>query len=236
MEIKRYIRNVAPHADLYDALFALFLGVIVLAGFATFVETTEAGLLKAWLDFIKSSGLIALLTAWTAIIALYRLRHRPDKTRPAVREDFDDSSGGDETDFGLRNFGPGPALYVQAVVTIERDGDGELEEVGRLKPHDRPFHLREGEFAGLIFGDQKQWLEEMAEKYEIEPEEGVNDQDQENPPMINLYYSYVSHSGAREPTSISAERDDTNILKRIKDPKSEARSVELSRVVGDLLN
>lgn len=92
MPFRRYFRDVAPFWDRYDSAFAAVLTGIILVGYGTYVAS-EPGPLSVGTEFIRGSGLIALLTAWTAIIALYRLRHRPDKTRPAVREDFRDSDG-----------------------------------------------------------------------------------------------------------------------------------------------
>ena len=131
MPLRQNFRNVAPFWDKYDTVFAAVLFGIITIGYATFVKTISwPGLLTAWTDFIENSGLLALLTAWAAIIGLYRLRHRIDKPRPSVREDFRNHHEEGATDFGLRNFGPGPALYVQAVVTVEQKE--EVEEVACL--------------------------------------------------------------------------------------------------------
>lgn len=229
MPIRRYLRNVAPFWDKYDTRFGLVLCSIIILGYATFVETiTWSGLFVALSDFFENSGLLALLTAWTAMIGLYRLRHRPDKARPSVREDFKTIDGEGGADFGLRNFGPGPALYIQAVATVEHEQ--EQVEVTRFQVHDSPIHLREGEFASLVLDADDNWVSKMAEKYEIGQSEG-NDGEQENPPKVNLYYSYVSQSGARTPTDVSSKRDDSDILDKIKDPDADARCIEFSRVV-----
>lgn len=230
MPIRRNFRNVAPFWDKYDTVFSAVLCGIIIIGYATFVETwSRSGLLIAWTDFIKNSGLIALLTAWAAIIGLYRLRHRLDKPRPSVREDFRNYHEEGDTDFGLRNFGPGPALYVQAVATVEQEE--EVEEVACLQVHDSPIHLREGDFASLVLDAEDDWVSEMAEKYEIDQSVGSTDGEQENPPRVNIYYSYVSQSGTRTPNGISPEREDEDILLKIKDSDSDARRIELSRVV-----
>lgn len=54
--------------------------------------------------------------------------------------------------------------------------------------------------------------------------------------MVNLYYSYVSHSGAREPVTASSKREDENILDRLKDPDSDARRIELWRLEQECLS
>lgn len=232
MPIRQYFRDVAPFWDKYDSVFAGVLGGMIIVGYATFVMSSPLGLFAAWTTFIKNSGLLALLTAWTAIIALYRLRHRQDKTRPSVREDFNNLHGEGPTDFGLRNFGPGPALYVQAVATVEQEKEEiEVDEFTRFQVHESPIHLREGDFASLVLDEEDDWVNEMAEKYEIGQPDGDTDCEQENPPMVNLYYSYVSQSGVRTPGDITYKRADSDVLDKIKEPNAEARHIELWRVV-----
>lgn len=233
MAIRRCLKDVAPFWDRYDSAFAGILGGIIFVGYATFVETiSPSGLVSGWINFIENSGLLALLTAWTAIIGLYCLRHRPDKTRPAVREDFKNLDGEGPTDFGLRNFGPGPALYVQAVATVKQGQEGiEGEEVACFQVHDSPIHLREGDFASLVLDAEEDWVSNLSKKHEIGQSKGDTDGDQGNSHQVNLYYSYVSQSGARTPTDISSKRDDTDVLGKIMSPNAEPRHIELSRVV-----
>lgn len=251
MPIRRIVRDVAPYRDWYDWIFAVVLGIIILAGFGSFVWISPLGLSAAWAVFIKNSGLLVLLTAWTAMIGLYRLRHRQDKIRPSVREDFENLNGEEPTDFGLRNFGPGPALYVQAAATVEQEKEEEvpsglsnrlsrfLQEKEETEPdpvtdsqvHDSPIHLREGEFLSLVLDAEEDWVNDMAEKYEIGQPDGDTDCEQENPHMVNLYYSYVSQSGVRTPEDISCEREDSDVLDEIVEPNAEARRIELCRVV-----
>lgn len=229
-------REVAPWWDKFDTAFAVAVGGILLAGYATFVEPFSlAGLEPGFKQFIRQSGLLALLTAFTAIIALYRLRHRPDKTRPSVREDFNNYDEKEPTDFGLRNFGPGPALYLQAAVeVVDDDADNDDDEFDPnlcYEVHDSPIHLREGEFASLVLERTEPWLQEVANEFGVQQSE--ESEEQHGSPVINLHYTYVSQSGAREPTALTAKRDDTHLLenddliKRDDDP----RNIELSKVV-----
>lgn len=231
--IRRHFREVAPFCDKYDLGFAGILGVIVILGYATYMETPSlSGLVNTWPDFIGNSGLLALLTAWTAIIGLYRLRHRPDKNRPSVREDFNNLDGEGPTDFGLRNFGPESALYVQAVATVEQKQEGtEEEEVARFQVHDSPIHLREGDFASLVLDVEEDWVSEMTEKYDTSQPEGDYDCERNTWPKVNFYFSYVSQSGARTPIGISTDRPDDDILDKLKDDYDETRRIELWRVV-----
>lgn len=230
MSVQSQIREFAPHLDKYDVRFGITLLLVLVAGFAAFVPTPSiSGFIGGGVEFMRTSGVIALITAWTAFIALYRLRHRPDKVRPTVREDFENCDNGDATDFGIRNFGPGPALYVQAVATVEQGDDA--HEVIRLPVHDYPIHLREGDFASLVLKAQEDWLNEVAEKYGIGQSESSNNADQGSPPIVNLYFSYISQSGAREPTHIPTKRDDKDILDDLKESTTDTRHVKLSQVV-----
>lgn len=70
------------------------------------------------------------------------------------------------------------------------------------------------------------------EKFKISTE-GDADADRENPPRVNLYYSYVSQSGSRTPIDIPSERDDSDVLDKIKYSDTDARRIELRRVVSE---
>lgn len=229
MWISKIRQNIAPFWDKFDTGFFAVLAVLNLIGYLSFVETISGpGLLNASFDFMKNSGLLALLTSSTAIIALYRLRHNPDKSRPSVREDFNNLDEDGISDFGLRNFGPGPALYLQAVATIEYE---ELEdEVARFQVHDPPTHLREGEFASLLHDTERDWLSEVAEKYNT-GQSHDKDGEHQNSPMVNIYFTYVSSSGARTPTDVNSDREDSNLLDDIKEDDSGTRHIELSKVI-----
>ncbi|MXR22144.1 hypothetical protein [Halobacterium bonnevillei] len=222
------IREIAPHLDKYDLGFGASLLLVLVAAFAPFIQGLSLpGIVAAWSGFVESSGTIALISAWTAFIALYRLRHRPNKTRPAVREDFEREEGEEKFDFGLRNYGPGPALYFQAVATVEKGGS--VETVSRFVPHDEPIHLNDGEFISLVDGMGEEGLIEIQEKY------GNATGDEDSPAMLKLYYSYVSQSGVREPTDVFANRDDDNILSELKQTDNGVRRIELSRLVDNCL-
>jgi hypothetical protein len=230
--MKWHFRDVAPLWDSYDTAFTTVLLVLITIGYVTFVETISlTGLFAAWTNFIENSGLLALLAAWTAVIGLYRLRHRPGKVRPSVREDFKNPNGKETTEFGLRNFGPGPALYIQVVATIEQNHEPDQVEVARVEPHDPPIHLREDDFVSLLPDTEDGWVNEVAEEYNLSQSEG-DDGEQQPPPRINLYYAYVSQSGTRTPNHISSKRDDSDVLDEIKNPETDARRIELSRVVN----
>ena len=232
-------REFAPWWDKFDTAFSVAIGAILLGGYATFVDGISCtGLGTAFQQFIKQSGLLAFLTAFTAIIALYRLRHRPNMTRPAVREDFEEYDGEGPTDFGLRNYGPGPALYLQAAVEVvddesDDDDDSDFDPVTCLEVHEHPIHLQEGEFASLVLKRDDCWVKEAVEEFGIQPpEEGENGERRESL-KVNLHYTYVTQSGAREPTDVTTERDDTHLLEstELTDRDDKPRRIELWRVI-----
>lgn len=224
------MQRFAPYHDNYDIIIGVVLLLGPLASFVILLASSEiTGFVELWGTFIENSGPITLVTAFTAFIALYRLRHRRDRIRPAVREDIENGETEGKADFGLRNFGPGPALYLQVLATVEC-GD-EVDSVACSPVHAHPIHLPEGGFASLVQDAESNWLEEMAEKYDTDLTE--SNRDEEHPPMVNLYYSYVSQTGAREPTYVSTKRDDEDILNDLKNMGADVRHVELSRVLEE---
>lgn len=217
------VREYAPWWDKFDTVFAIALVIILLFG-----------------QFITQTGLITLITAFTVFIAHYRLRHHPNKTRPAVREDFDNGDGESPTDFGLRNFGPGPALYVQAAVEVVNNDTDEDESVFGpvpcLEVHESPIHLQEGEFASLALDRERSWFKKMIEESDIYGSEGRGGCESVDSLVVNLHYTYISQSGAREPTDISTNRDDTGLLDNsdLTDRDDEPRQIKLSRVMDNV--
>jgi hypothetical protein len=94
------LQKIAPYTDEYDVAFGAVLLVIL-----------GIGILDRFLngsDFLNGSETLALITASTAFIALYRLRHSHEKRRPTARPDYDPPDGNTPCDFGLRSYGPGP--------------------------------------------------------------------------------------------------------------------------------
>jgi hypothetical protein len=207
------IRNAAPFLDEYDVAFGVVLVTILLLG---------AG------EYIGQGTVLSLITAITAFIALYRLRHQPDKDRPTVREDFEKSETSPDLDFGFRNFGPGPAFNLQIVAAIEQENDdGEQAMSKRIwenEPHEQPVHLEEGDFWSFISDTEENWLSDAIREYTPAEEESGN------PLMVKFYYTYTTHSGARVPTDLQTDRDDEEILDKIYDPSSPANRIELWRL------
>lgn len=66
--------------------------------------------------------------------------------------------------------------------------------------------------------------------------EGEEDRESADSLVINLHYTYVSQSGAREPTDISTKRDDTGLLDNsdLTDRDDNPRRIGLSRVMDQV--
>jgi hypothetical protein len=137
-----------------------------------------------------------------------------------VRQTFFTNKEGTHTDFGLRNYGPGAALYLQVIVT---DENGKV--ICSIKPRERPLHLPEGGSLGFVYDERlsgnnsRRYLDESDEKF-----------DQGD--MIYLHYSYISDMGIREPRILNGKfkRPDECKLKKLKDLDGHPRRMELSTI------
>ncbi|WP_226006709.1 hypothetical protein [Natrinema salinisoli] len=199
------ISDVAPNLDRYSIIFAILVFVLAISGTL----------------LLNGSAAIALVSAVTASVAIYQLR-RPDKTtRPSVRQSFT-TNGSGSTDFGLQNYGPGPALYLQLEVTIASTGRSILT----IGPRDPPIHLSEEEFIGFLSNERIDNDEFVNLISDIENTEVKSDE------MIDLYYSYVSSTGMREPEALNVKeiRDDEDILQLLKDESQNPRRMEISKI------
>lgn len=209
--IHRLAHEVAPNHDKYD-----FWGGVILVLFSG---------VAIWFSIIRedvtSTHVVAAIATITAFVAIYQLRHPETETqhlRPAVRQGFHRLEGQSQVDFGLRNYGPGPALYLQVVTEVN---GGRRNEI---KPHDRPVHLAEGEFVGLIHDDRvSDKLKETAANGDVGE--------------VELYYSYVSVRGEREPTNLSIEDegDADCLFREMTADDQDPRTMELSVVRDECL-
>lgn len=200
--IRKFIRRTklkyAPFIDRIDGVFVFISLLIVFITYITYVFTQSNGL-SLWgalVDFLTGSGPIIIFAAITASIALYRWRHHTDRERPVVREDFEHTSKG-SFDFGLRNFGPGTALYIQATAMIADSNKTNNETCTTISVHDNPIHLQEGEFLSLIKNVEEDWLSDIVDKYG-EGNTSIKNEDVE----VEVYYSYYSPTWTREPLTI----------------------------------
>lgn len=208
--IKQRIRNEAPFFDNVDAALIVGLGILI----------AIVAIVDSQVTFINGAYAIALVTAVSAFAVVYQMRHPRDKIRPAVRPDFELRNGGGTCDLGLRNFGPGPALYFQLEAVV----GGRDEAI--LEPLDRPVHLPEGEFLGL-FNDEV-WKSEWDSTEEVIE---TLEKSESNEPQIEFYFTFVTGSGRREPSRLEVKPHefDENILDRLKS-EEHPRRMTLSEI------
>lgn len=212
MSVKRWFRRKAPQWDTVDWITLMILGVIVAVGGLRLVSPSPS---------LPTPGhSLALLTAGSVFYAQYRLRHPNKGHVPAVRPEYKNPYSTDETGYGLKNYGPGPALYLQIKAKVS-DGDKAV----LLRPHDQPTHLEEGKFLSLTDDNQRgnnRTLVPLIEGAESGSE-------------LQFYYSYISQEGIREPLGAKklTEQDDDDILSELpisKDMSEDARSIEIEQI------
>ena len=151
---------------------------------------------------------VAIFTAVYALISFNRMRGSENvwMNTPTVRRDFQQTDSGNY-DFGLRNFGPGPALYFRVYATVEPSG-------ANLTIHesDPPLHLEEGEFLPLLQGDLAELCDESSDLYK-----------RDDAARIELYYTFESTSGRETPPGLKNPREMriTKLVDEADDPRTE---------------
>lgn len=209
--VRRLTHEVAPNHDKYDLWGGVIL--VIFSGIAILFSMTR--------EDVTPTHVVAAIATITAFVAIYQLRHRESETqhlRPTVRQVFHELEGQSLVDFGLRNYGPGPALYLQVVTEVNGDRRNEI------KPHNRPVHLAEGEFVGLMHNSHvSDKLKKMAANGDVGE--------------VELYYSYVSVRGEREPTNLSIEDegDADCLFREITADDQDPRTMELSVIRDECL-
>lgn len=164
---------------------------------------------------------VAVFTALYAFIASNQMRQESQTHTANVRRDYKYDSEADSYTFGLRNFGPGPALYLRVYATvvegIEKD---KKETVVAQKPFleedDPPMSLEEGEFLPLV---DDEFL--LIADDDFPPLKPKND-DME----MRLYYSFVSRNGVETPENQHKPRDKSH--RELKNDSPDPRSIKLS--------
>ncbi|QIO23859.1 hypothetical protein [Haloarcula sp. JP-L23] len=225
IDIGGWLNDFAPQRDGADWGIATFLLAIVALGVMDFSWPPVTG--------VSASDSLAILTACTVFYGQYRLRHPDKATRPAVRPEYGAAHSDDLDGYGLKNFGPGPALYLQIKVSI--DGDG--RDYKLLRPKERPTHLTEGKYVSLTDPNSRGNERSLASLVR------GKDDDAE----IRFHYTYLSQSGVREPLQAKqvAKGDSDDILDEF--PLSEdsedsedsendsARSIEVRTLRGEVV-
>lgn len=187
--------------DFWNTVFVL-VSVAVLAGIFVIqlsTSTTEQSYLPI---------AVAVFTAVYALISFNDMRTEgPANTRtPSVRRDYRADEDSKVYDFGLRNFGPGPALYLRVYARIIPDGADLL-----IPESESPLHLEEGEFMSLLRRD-------FAELQNLESDI----YDRPDAKEVELYYTWETN-GVQCPPGLDSPRemDKDELVEAAEDPRTE---------------
>lgn len=135
---------------------------------------------------------VAVFTAIYALISFNRMRDGgPASSQfPTIRRDYRTGEESGVYDFGLRNFGPGPALYLRVYAKIVPDGPDLL-----IPESESPLHLEEGEFMSLLRRDFAELCNKESDLYEHPDSK-----------EIELYYTWES-KGTQCPPELDNPRE-----------------------------
>lgn len=195
-----WLDRFAPYRDKWDYIFGG--GLLAILGLTLFLP-------------ISATFAVGVITAGTVFLAQYRLRHPNKEDIPTVRPAFQSTENTESDEFGLQNYGPGPALYLQVRAVVLGVGSVELE------PLERPVHLDEGKF--LKFSQNSSL--DGPNLLDLVEEAGECDQ-------VEFYYSYVSQTGMREPMPFNnrLSRDDEEILSELEAESDKPRRMDVKRI------
>lgn len=180
--IGRFIDDSISYFDIYEkvALIGVFL---VLASIIV---------LKHWWEFSTSIA-VAFFTGIYAFIAFKKMRESnlAEQGIPTVLQEYKYNNDSGYYDFGLKNLGNGPALFLRVCAKIEPDGP----TITRSE-EERPLHLEEGKFLPLIRGDD---FDSPEDRF------GFDILDEER--RVELYYTFISTSGVEYPRNLTNPRE-----------------------------
>lgn len=213
--------GVAPYWDGVHSIVAGLISLLALSLIGIGVLVASGVLPPIWIT--TAPGVyIVLISGATAFLAFYRLR-RPDKSsKPAVRPSFEPTDEEDQYRTGLKNFGPGPAIYLQAKIS----GPGSTDPM-ILRPFERPLHLSEGEMFDIT-------LDSPPEEPSLSDLMGEADDNEE----LIFEFTYLSDDGRREPSyfDMGSRRDDATVLDELNSDNPRRMKVgEIRRNSGQLL-
>lgn len=199
-KIEDRILELRGFFDQWDAVILLILAIII--GLFFLPSTVSIGGFSLSLPQYSFSPIVAL-TALSVFFGSKIVRNGGSSNSEiqTVRRYFD--SG----DFGLKNYGPGPALDLRVHATIEPEGPEHT-----IEQSDELLHLEEGEFLSVLKGDLAELRNPDSELFE-----------REDATRIELYYTWESPSGRQRPTSLTNPREMTvdELVREAKDPRSE---------------
>ena len=205
--IRRVVRRFAPYSDILDYIVVSAVIILLVGGWYFSQEVPG----------LQTDHIIWIIASISGLAAYYQMRHSDLRLPPTVRPAFEWDGEAQAVDFGLKNYGQGPALEFQLVVDI--GGSTVLE----LPPGKVPLQIEEDSVLGLfksnrIPAEKTLNIEHLAE-YPDETE-------------IEFYYSFTSDQGVREPTHHNGIRDSETYYKNylVKKNHRNPRSVTVGEV------
>lgn len=193
-KLEEIAEEVRAFFDVYNIFFVIVSAVIV-----SLTLLLNAPLAVA----------VAIFTAVYALISFNRMRGSENvwMNTPTVRRDFQRQTDSNNYDFGLRNFGPGPALYFRVHATVLPNGP----EI-TINESDPPLHLEEGEFLSLLQGELAELRDKDSELYERDDAE-----------RVELYYTFESTSSRQTPPGLKNPRKMSvkELVDKADDPRDE---------------
>lgn len=174
---REFKTGISDFFDFWNTVFVLLSGLLLVGIFIFQIRVSTA---------------VAVFTAIYALITFNQMRTGgPVNSRtPSIRRDYriDEDSG--VYDFGLRNFGPGPALYLRVYARIVPNGPDLLIPESEL-----PLHLEQGEFLSLLRRDFLELQNSVSDLY-----------DRPDAKEIELYYTWESN-GIQCPPGLDSPRE-----------------------------
>lgn len=159
---------------------------------------------------------VAIFTALYTFVASNQMRQETRTHTANVRRDYKTAPETGTPLFGLRNFGPGPALYLRVYATVvekideEDDEEEVVEKKVILEEDDPPMNLEEGEFLPVL-DDAFPTLDPEYDDREM-----------------RLYYSFVSRNGTETPEHQSEPRSKSH--EELAKDSSNPRSIKLGKL------
>lgn len=184
----------------------VFIGIGVIVFIALVIYSSQ--------PISPTSMAVAFFTAVYAFITMNQMRQSTQSYTANVRRDYNRIPGTQSHKFGLRNFGPGPALYLrvfaEVVEEVEKEGERVIKSKEIVGEDDPPLSLSEGEF--LPVTDEE--FPKLEPKYDDR--------------KLNLYYSFVSRNGTETPENQHKPRSKTN--EQLAEDAPDPRCIKLGKI------
>lgn len=197
--------------DRWNILGAIVIGIIIIASLAS--------------GGFNPQNALVLITAMYAFVTFNQMRESKFNPRPArplaVRPYFRERDDRNGCDFGLKNFGEGPALNLRLKAVL-LEGGKKVDSV-TVSAKDRHFHLDEGGFLSLNEGTRNhQSLGDLNDA-----EDAIFENHEQK--SIELYYTFESNDGTQYPLNWNSPAEMT--MAEVENKSESPRTVELTEIL-----